>query len=169
MTLAVICSIFISPISLTLSAVNTCLHLLSESNIHQFEFPFASLSSWRQHICTQLSKPPRRPLTDMAWAWENLYDRLELWHKIYVYSKLISIIYFQKFSKWWLVMLCTNRYVLKSCAKDFKGLAKEQSNWWSCAMIILGSVGNRQCQINWLNKDTANYWKRLSGRIGSLS
>ena len=42
-TLSVVCSIFILPVSLTLSAVNTRLHLLSQGNIHQFEFPFESL------------------------------------------------------------------------------------------------------------------------------
>ena len=42
-TLSVVGSIFILPVSLTLSAVNTRLHLLSQRNIHQFEFPFESL------------------------------------------------------------------------------------------------------------------------------
>ena len=56
-TLSVVGSIFILPVSLTLSAVNTRLHLLSQRNIHQFEFPFESLCTWLQHICTQHLKP----------------------------------------------------------------------------------------------------------------
>ena len=42
-TLSVVGSILILLVSLTLSAVNTHLHLLSQQNIHQFEFPFESL------------------------------------------------------------------------------------------------------------------------------
>ena len=56
-TLSVVCSIFILLVSLTLSAVNTRLHILSQRNIHQFEFPFESLCTWLQHICTQHLKP----------------------------------------------------------------------------------------------------------------
>ena len=77
----------------------------------------------------------------LLWAWETLYDRWELQHKINLYSKLIYLNSFisKSFPKWWFVILNIYMYIYMCwchAKKDFACIAKGNLNWWGSMVII---------------------------------